>query len=140
MTSELQQASEPSNAVPPAVQRARLSAVLALVGTLALWLIRELWLAPTGSGSLIVLALPLLLCAAGLIGHRMVTFRWLSLLLWIYFGLAVIRATTESGIARGLAVVELALLLWLFTACVVYIRQRQGNARPAAGEVAPTKV
>lgn len=118
---------------PPAVQKARGAALLALLGVMALWVLRELWLAPTGSGTLVVLALPLLLCAAGLWNHRMVTFRWLSLLLWVYFGLAVIRATTEAGLARWLAVAELGLLLWLFTACVVYIRQRLQGPRVAAG-------
>jgi uncharacterized membrane protein len=116
---------------PPAVQRARGAALLALLGVMALWALRELWLAPTGSGTLLVLVLPLLLCAAGLWRHRMATFRWLSLLMWLYVGLAVIRATTEAGIARWLAVAELALLLWLFAACVVYIRQRLHSPRVA---------
>jgi uncharacterized membrane protein len=119
---------------PPAVQRARAAALAALVGTMMLWALRELWLAPTGSGTLLVLVLPLALAWLGLWRHRMVTFRWLSLLLWLYFGLAVIRATTEAGIARWLAVAEVGLLLWLFAACVVYIRQRLHSPRPDAVE------
>jgi uncharacterized membrane protein len=130
---------DPPRPAPPAVQRARGAALVALVGVMALWAVRELWLAPTGRGTLVVLVLPLALAWLGLWRHRMVTFRWLSLLLWLYFGLAVIRATTEAGLTRWLAVAEVALLLWLFTACVVYIRQRLHSPRVDAEPAAEAK-
>jgi hypothetical protein len=38
----------------------------------------ELWLAPTGSGTLAVKVAPLLLAVPGLLRHRMRTHRWLS--------------------------------------------------------------
>lgn len=124
---------------PDAVVRgARAAALAALLAMVLLHLLRELWLAPTGSGTLLVLTLPpLLLCVGGMLRHRMYTFRWLSLLLWAYFALAVIRAVTEGGIAQWLASVEVALCLVLFGASVVYIRWRQRNAaREAAREAA----
>jgi hypothetical protein len=74
-----------------------------------IWL-RELWLAPTGRGTLLVLTVPpLLLCVRGMRLHRMYTFRWLSLLIWLYVALASLRATTETGLPRTLAVLELLL-------------------------------
>lgn len=127
---------------PPdaAVRAAQATALALLAGLVLLHLLRELWLAPTGRGTLIVLTVPpLLLCVRGLWLHRMYTFRWLSLLIWLYVALAALRATTETGLPRTLAVLELLLCGLLFTICVLYIRRRQHNAAartataPAAG-------
>lgn len=116
---------------PPdaAVRAAQATALALLAGLVLLHLLRELWLAPTGRGTLIVLTVPpLLLCVRGLWLHRMYTFRWLSLLIWLYVALAALRATTETGLPRTLAVLELLLCGLLFTICVLYIRRRQHNA------------
>ncbi len=115
---------------PDATVRAARAAALALLASLVLLhLLRELWLAPTGRGTLLVLTVPpLLLCVRGLCLHRMVTFRWLSLLIWLYVALAALRATTETGLPRTLAVLELLLCGLLFSTCVLYIRRRQHNA------------
>ena len=99
-------------------------ALAALLGLIVLGLAWELWLAPTGTGTLAIKVLPLVLCLAGLLRHRMYTFRWLSLLIWLYFTESVVRATTEQGISQVLALVEVVLCLVLFTACAVYIRWR----------------
>jgi uncharacterized membrane protein len=40
----------------------------------------------------------------GLLRHRMYTYRWLSLLVWLYFTEGVVRATTEGGLSQRLAV------------------------------------
>jgi len=110
---------------PDAVVRAtRAFALAALLALIALGLAWELWLAPTGSGTLAIKVLPLVLCVLGLLRHRMYTFRWLSLLLWLYFAEGVVRATTEHGAGRALASLQIVLCLGLFTACVVYIRRR----------------
>ena len=69
---------------PPTVQRARALSLALLVGLIVLCLAWELWLAPSGSGTLAIKALPLLACLLGLLRHRMYTYRWLSLLLWLY--------------------------------------------------------
>lgn len=121
------------------VKAARAAALAALLGMVLLHLLRELWLAPTGRGTLLVLTLPpLLLCVGGMLRHRMYTFRWLSLLLWVYFALATIRATTEGGIAQVLAIIEVALCLVLFGASVLYIRWRQKTAAREAAAMAAT--
>ena len=97
-------------------------------GDLSAW---ELWLAPTGSGTLALKVLPLALCLAGLLRHRMYTFRWLSMLVWLYFMEGATRAVTDSGISRWLAVAEVLLSIWLFAWSALYIRRRLRQAREA---------
>lgn len=84
--------------------------------------------APTGSGTLAVKVLPLALCVAGLLRHRMYTFRWLSLLVWLYVLEGLVRATTEGGVSQWLAAAEVVLSLWLFGCSALYIRWRLRNA------------
>ncbi len=112
----------------PMVRRARAVAVVGLVALIVLGLAWELWLAPTGSGTLAVKVVPLALCLAGLLKHRMYTFRWLALLLWLYVLEGLVRATTESGLSQLLAVLQLVLCLVLFTASTAYIRWRLRSA------------
>ena len=121
-------------AMPPdAVRQLRAVALAGLVGLIVLGLAWELWLAPTGRGTLALKVLPLALCLVGLWRHRMYTFRWLSLLLWLYVLEGVVRATTEAGLSRALAVLEVALCLVVFTASTIYIRWRlRGAAREPA--------
>jgi uncharacterized membrane protein len=114
------------------VRAARAAALAGLLGLIVLGLAWELWLAPTGSGTLAIKVLPLALCVVGLLRHRMYTFRWLSLLVWLYFMEGVVRATTETGWSRVLAVTEIALCLLLFTSSALYIRWRLRNAAQAA--------
>ncbi len=113
------------------VKTARAVALASLVGLIVLGLAWELWLAPTGSGTLAIKVLPLLMCVAGLLRHRMYTFRWLSLLVWLYVMEGAVRASTELGLSQALAVIEIALCLLLFSASTVYIRWRLRSARLA---------
>jgi uncharacterized membrane protein len=124
----------PPRSAGPVVQRTRALALAALLALITLGLAWELWLAPTGSGTLALKVLPLALCVAGLLRHRMYTFRWLSLLVWLYFTEGVVRATSEVGVSRLLAVAEVGLSLLLFGVCAFYIRWRlrQGAAAAAA--------
>jgi uncharacterized membrane protein len=120
-------------AVPdPVVRQMRALALASLTGLIVLGLAWELWLAPTGTGTLAMKVLPLVPCLAGLLRHRMYTFRWLSLLVWLYFAEGVVRATTEHGLPMVLALLEIALTLLLFTACGLYIRRRLGHAADPA--------
>ena len=123
----------PTQMKPDAVMRAARAVALAgLLGLIALGLAWELWLAPTGSGTLAVKVLPLVPCVLGLPRHRMVTYRWLALLVWLYFMEGVVRATTEQGWSRTLAVAEIGLCLLLFAASALYIRWRLRNATRVA--------
>lgn len=106
------------------VRLTRLLALGSVLGLIVLGLGWELWWAPTGSGTLALKVLPLLLPLPGLWRHRMYTYRWLSLLVWIYFLEGTVRATTERGLAQGLACVEIALCLTLFAASALHVRWR----------------
>ena len=106
-------------------RRLALGSVLALVVLGLAW---ELWLAPTGRGTLALKVLPLLLPLPGLLKARLYTFRWLSLLVWVYFTEGMVRATSERGPGAGLAAVEVALCLVLFAACALQVRARQRGA------------
>ncbi|MFY9513626.1 MAG: DUF2069 domain-containing protein [Rubrivivax sp.] len=109
---------------PPLVRHARSLALACLLALIVVCLAWELWLAPTGSGTLALKVVPLVLCLAGLLRHRMATYRWLALLLWLYVMEGLVRATSESGLSQALAVAEVLLCLLLFVACGVYIRRR----------------
>ena len=122
----------PANEPTAPVRHTQQLALLGLLALIVLGLVWELWLAPTGSGTLALKVLPLALCVAGLLRHRMYTFRVLSLLLWLYFMEGVVRATSEAGTGRMLALVEVALCLLVFAACTAYIRQRLRGAAAAA--------
>ena len=112
------------------VRAARVVALVGLIGLIVLGLAWELWLAPTGSGTLALKVLPLLPCVLGLLRHRMYTFRWLSLLVWLYFVEGVVRASTERGLSMVLALIEVGLCIMLFVASALYIRWRLNSARP----------
>ena len=114
------------------VRNMRAAALAALLALIVLGLAWELWLAPTGSGTLALKVLPLVLCVAGLWRHRMYTFRWLSLLIWLYFMEGVVRATTESGLSQALAIAEVVLSTALFVVSGIYIRWRLRNGAALA--------
>jgi uncharacterized membrane protein len=122
-------------AVPPPVHSlVRLSRILAvgsLLALIALGLAWELWLAPLRPGGswLVLKVLPLCLPLAGLLKNRMYTYRWLSLLVWLYFTEGVVRATSEGAPGAWLAAFEVLLCLTLFAACVLHIRLRLRHAK-----------
>jgi hypothetical protein len=62
----------------------------------------------------------------------MYTYRWLSLLVWLYFTEGVVRATTDTG-CRGAGRLEVALCLLLFAASALYMcAAAQRMPRPPA--------
>ena len=107
-------------------------AVGSLLALIALGLAWELWLAPTGRGTLALKVLPLAIPLAGLLKNRMYTYRWVSLLVWVYFTEGVVRAVGDGGLSARLALVEVVLCLVLFTACALHVRWRLKNAKEAA--------
>jgi uncharacterized membrane protein len=68
--------------------------------------------------------IPLTLVIAGLLKHRLYTFRALSLLVLLYFTEGVVRATGDHGWSQGLAVAETVLSVSLFALTNVYVRVR----------------
>ena len=97
---------------------------IALLALIALGLAWELWLAPTGRGTWAVKVLPLAACLPGVWRGRLFTVRALALLVWLYVLEAAVRATTERGTGALLAVLQLALSIAVFVACVVHVRAR----------------
>ena len=120
---------------PPApVAATRWLAVGSLLGLILLCLAWELALAPVRPGGswLALKALPLCIPLAGLLKHRMYTYRWVSLVVWLYFTEGVVRAWSDKPPSNWLALGEVALCLLLFIACALHVRLRQRAARLAA--------
>ncbi len=110
----------------PAVAFSRRLAVGSLLGLIVLGLAWELWLAPLRPGGswLVLKVLPLCVPLAGLARNRLYTYRWVSLLVWLYFTEGVVRGASDRGLSARLAWVEVALCLLLFAACVLHVRTR----------------
>ena len=100
-----------------------------LIGLIVLGLAWEMWLAPIRpGGSLLALkVLPLCIPLAGILKNRMYTYRWVSLLVWLYFTEGAVRAWSERPPGNYLAMIEVVLCLLLFTACALHVRMRLKN-------------
>jgi uncharacterized membrane protein len=103
---------------------AHLAASLSLVALIALCVAWELWLAPLRPGGswLVLKVLPLLLPVFGIFRGKAYTFKWTSLLVWIYFAEGVVRAMSDARPSSLLAGAEVALSLALFGSVVAYLR------------------
>ena len=114
------------------VEATRAVAVASVLGLIVLGLLWELWLAPVRPGGswLALKVLPLCLPLAGLLKHRMYTYRWLSLMVWLYFIEGTVRATSDRAPSSWLAMVEVVLCLVLFIACTMHVRLRLKAPRP----------
>jgi len=115
-----------SSPLPPAVRWTRALAVGSLLGLIVLGLAWELWLAPLRPGGswLALKVLPLLVPLAGLLKNRMYTYRWVSLMVWLYFTEGVVRAWGDPGLSAVLAGIEVLLCVTLFVACALHVRTR----------------
>lgn len=109
-----------------AVRYTRWLAVGSLLGLIVLGLAWELWLAPLREGGSwwALKVLPLALPLAGLLKNRMYTYRWVSLVVWLYFTEGAVRATSESGLSALLALGQVLLCVTLFVACALHVRTR----------------
>jgi len=127
-TSDSTPATHPGNTVA----LTRWLAVGSLLGLIVLGLTWELWLAPLRPGGswLVLKVLPLCFPLAGLLRNRMYTYRWVSLVVWLYFTEGVVRAYSDRGLSAQLAMVEIVLCLALFMACALHVRMRLRKAKP----------
>ena len=121
-----------SPALPTPIAWTRIVALGSVLALITLGLAWELWLAPTGGRTLALKVLPLLLPLAGLWRNRMYTYRWLSLMVWLYFTEGAVRATSDRGAGVPLAIVEVLLCLLLFAACAAHVRWRLRAAKENA--------
>jgi len=122
-----------SAAVQPAshVVFTRILAVGSLLGLIAVGLAWELWLAPLRPGGTwwAIKVLPLCLPLAGLLKNRMYTYRWVSLLVWLYFTEGVVRAWGDKWPSNLLAGIQVLLCVTLFVACALHVRMRLQDAK-----------
>ena len=111
------------------VTTTRVLAVGSLLGLIILGLAWELVLAPLRpGGSWVALkVLPLCVPLAGLLKNRMYTYRWVSLMVWLYFTEGVVRAYSDKAPGNYLAMLEVVLCLALFVACALHVRLRLRN-------------
>ena len=134
----------PSPALPasPSVALTRTLAVGSLLGLIVLGLAWELVLAPLRPGGswLALKVLPLCLPLAGLLKNRMYTYRWVSLMVWLYFTEGAVRAYSDKPPGNYLAMLEVVLCLLLFTACALHVRLRLRNAAQAQTDSTPASV
>jgi uncharacterized membrane protein len=100
-----------------------------LLALIVLGLAWELFLAPVRPGGswLAIKVLPLFLPLAGLLKHRLYTYRWVSLVVWLYFTEGVVRAYGDRAPSSTLALVQVVLCLVLFGACIAHVRSRIGG-------------
>ena len=111
----------------------RFLAVGSVLGLIVLGVAWELVLAPIKpGGSLLALkVLPLCFPLAGLLKNRMYTYRWVSLMVWLYFTEGVVRAYSDRPPSNYLAMVEVLLCLILFAACTLHVKLRFKHAQSA---------
>ncbi len=104
----------------------RWTAAASLTGLIVLGVAWEMFLAPVRpGGSLLALkVLPLILPLAGVMKNRMYTYRWLSLLVWLYFTEGAVRAWSDKPPSNYLAMIEVVLCLVLFAACSLHVKIR----------------
>jgi len=112
------------------IEMTRWLALGSLIGLIVLGLAWEMWLVPIRpGGSLLALkVLPLCIPLAGIMKNRMYTYRWVSLLVWLYFTEGAVRAYSDKAPSNYLAMVEVVLCLTLFVACALHVRLRLNNA------------
>ena len=72
---------------------------------------------------------------AGLLKRKLYTYRWVSLMVWLYFTEGAVRAWSDKPPGNILGLIEVALCLSLFTACALHVRVRL--AAPRVDEAQP---
>ena len=114
----------------PLIAATRVASALLLIALIVLNLGWELWWAPLRPGGSwwALKVLPLCLPLAGLLKNRMYTYRWLSLMIWLYFIEGSVRATSDHGLSMILASLSTVLCVLLFVAVTAHIRLRLKSA------------
>jgi len=122
---------------PEGLDWTRWLAVGSLIGLIILGLAWELWLAPLREGGSwwAIKVLPLCIPMAGLLKKRMYTYRWVSLLVWLYFTEGVVRAWSERGLSQLLASLEILFATVFFFCAIFFLRPYKRAAKKMASEV-----
>lgn len=107
------------------LRTAYLAACLSLVSLIFLCVAWELWLAPLRPGGswLVLKVVPLLFPLFGILKGRRYTYKWSSLLLWLYVAEGLVRVSSDPVPAmRTMAAIEIAVSLAFFGSLVAYLR------------------
>ena len=102
-----------------------------LVALLFLCLLWESVLSPIRPGGSLLMfkALPLLLPLFGILRGKIYTYQWAPLLVLVYFCEGVVRAWSEGGPSRHLAVAEIALSMIFVVVASWYVRVSRRSFR-----------
>lgn len=94
--------------------------LLLLIALCVLW---ELMLAPLRPGGswLVLKVLPLLIPLRGILKRDVYTMQWSSMLILLYFGEGIVRATSDRGLSATLGWIEVALTCVFFVCIVLYL-------------------
>jgi uncharacterized membrane protein len=100
-----------------------------LIGLIFLCVAWELWLAPLRPGGswLVLKVVPLLMPLFGILRGRTYTYRWSTLLIWLYFTEGAVRAWSDAGLSGRLGMLELILSLVFFASAALYARNPSGS-------------
>lgn len=92
---------------------------------IVLTLVWDGYLAPLGTGRWLLLMklLPLCLPLRGILSGRIYTYQYCSMLILLYFTESVMRMWDAGFASRVCAVVEMALSVGFFVACLLYVKQ-----------------
>jgi len=106
---------------------------LCLLALIALCLAWELWLAPLRPGGswLMLKTIPLLFPLRGILNRRRYTFQWSSMLILGYFAEGIVRAMSDKGFSKNLAMIEITLSLLFFITAVAYAHLSRPSATAA---------
>lgn len=98
-----------------------------LIALIALCLAWELWLAPQRAGGswLALKVLPLLIPLFGILRGKRYTYRWITLLIIVYFVEGAVRAWSDQGLSAQLALVEIALTVIIFASAIAFVRVKK---------------
>ena len=104
--------------------RYQLITSISLVALIFLCLVWEGWLAPLRPGGswLILKAVFLLLPLFGILRGKRYTYKWLSLFIQFYLLEGALRASSDVGLSKWLAMGETVLAASIFVTTVLYIR------------------
>lgn len=94
----------------------------------------ELVLAPLRPGGswLVLKVVPLLLPLRGVLKRDLYTMQWSSMLILLYFGEGLVRATSDRGFSATLGWVEVALTCIFFACTILYLRPFKKAAKKLA--------
>ena len=105
-------------------RQAMLAASAFLIALIFLGLSWELFLAPVKPGGswLVLKIMPLLAALPGVLRGKRYTYKWTTLVIWLYAAEGALRTYTDLGLSARLAFVESILAAGYFGSAVAFVR------------------